>query len=86
LRLRLDFTEAYEGVLRLYAVDWSSTSRRQTVSVTDSVGTGSVDLTETFSDGLWIEAPISVEAAFNGLLLAIANARDLALGETPPAR
>src|SRR6185312_15811924 len=33
IRVRLNFATAYSGTLHLYAVDWDSTTRRETITV-----------------------------------------------------
>lgn len=58
IRVRLVFTAAYTGNLRLYAVDWDSTARRETISV----GGKSVVLSGDFSQGAWAAVPINVPA------------------------
>ena len=39
LELQLSFSAAYSGNLELYALDWDTTSRQETVSVSDASGT-----------------------------------------------
>ena len=63
VRLRLTFTSAYSGTLHVYAVDWSTTDRRQTVTVDDGTGPASVTtLNSSFNNGAWIHVPIDVGA------------------------
>jgi hypothetical protein len=62
LRLHLTFSSAYTGTLRLYAIDWDGTSRRQIVYVDDGSGARSVSLNTSFHDGAWMAFPISVPA------------------------
>ena len=62
LRLHLTFNTAYSGTLRLYAVDWDGTIRRQRVYVDDGSGVQSVYLNTTFHDGAWLSFPINVAA------------------------
>jgi len=57
IQLKLSFPAEYKGNLHLYAVDWDSTARRETISVNGS----SVALGE-FSKGAWVSFPISVAA------------------------
>jgi 6-phosphogluconolactonase (cycloisomerase 2 family) len=57
IQLKLSFPAAYSGNLHLYAVDWDSTARRETISVNGS----SVALGE-FNKGAWVTFPISVAA------------------------
>jgi hypothetical protein len=58
LRLALKFNSAYTGNLRLYAVDWDSTARRETISVNGKTA----DLSSSFNQGAWVTFPISVAA------------------------
>jgi hypothetical protein len=60
LRLRLDFSAAYSGTLHVYVLDWDSTSRRQTVTVTDGTTTRVVPMTTAYNSGAWLHFPISV--------------------------
>ena len=62
LRLRLSFNAAYAGNVRLYAVDFDGLGRRESVTVTDSVGPQSVNITTDFSQGAWMTFPVSVNA------------------------
>ena len=62
LRMHLSFTSAYSGVLRLYAVDWDGSTRRQVVYVDDGSGPRSVNLNTSFHDGAWMSFPINVAA------------------------
>jgi WD40 repeat protein len=58
LRLALKFNSAYSGNLRLYAVDWDSTVRRELVSVNGQTAA----LASNFNQGAWVTFPISVAA------------------------
>jgi YD repeat-containing protein len=62
IRLRLDFTDAYTGDLHLYALDWDSSDRRQTITVNDGTTSTVIDLTSSFNDGAWTHYPITVTA------------------------
>jgi hypothetical protein len=48
--------------LHIYAVDWDSTARRQSVTVNDGSGPQQVSITTDFSQGAWLHFPISVAA------------------------
>ena len=48
LRLHLTFSTAYCGTLRLYAIDWDGTKRRQVVVVDDGSVSRSVNLSSSF--------------------------------------
>jgi 6-phosphogluconolactonase len=61
IQVRLTFHAAYSGNLRLYAVDWDSSARRERVTVGDSSVTFS-NKWGAFSLGEWAIFPISVGA------------------------
>jgi hypothetical protein len=58
IRLRLSFTAAYKGELRLYALDWDSRARRESISVAGQTAYLSGD----FHEGAWVSVPIEVAA------------------------
>jgi 6-phosphogluconolactonase (cycloisomerase 2 family) len=58
LRLALKFTTAYTGNLHLYALDWDSTARRETITVNGQTAT----LSSPFNQGAWVTFPISAAA------------------------
>ena len=60
LRLRLDFSAPYTGTLHVYVVDWDSTSRRQTMTVTDGTTSRTVPMATAYGGGAWLHFPISV--------------------------
>ena len=59
VRVVLTFSSAFTGNLHLYAVDWDTTSRRETLSVN---GTQVANLSSDFSQGAWVTTPVSVSA------------------------
>jgi hypothetical protein len=59
VRVVLTFSSAFSGNLHLYAVDWDTTSRRETISVN---GTQVANLSADFSQGAWVTTPVSVSA------------------------
>lgn len=59
---KLSFAAAYSGNLHLYAVDWDSTVRRESIVVNDGSGPRTVDLNSEFKNGAWVSFPISVAA------------------------
>ena len=59
VRVVLTFSSAFSGNLHLYAVDWDTTSRRETLSVN---GTQVANLSADFSQGAWVTTPVSVSA------------------------
>jgi hypothetical protein len=58
VRVTLSFANAYSGNLHLYAVDWDSTARRESITV----GGQTASLSSDFSQGAWVTFPISVAA------------------------
>lgn len=72
--VELTFADAYLGNLHLYALDWDSDSRRQTVTVDDGNGQQTIDLTSSFSDGIWMHFPIDVGAGETVLISAATTA------------
>jgi hypothetical protein len=77
VRASLRFTAAFSGDLHLYAVDWDSTARRETISVATPFGTHTVPLSNDFSQGAWVVVPISVAA---GNTVTITAARTAGTG------
>jgi hypothetical protein len=68
VRLDIYFTSAYTGELHLYAVDWDSSARRETITVNDEAetenpaGAQTTTLSSEFHQGAWTSFPISVPA------------------------
>ena len=58
IRTQLNFSSAYSGNLRLYAVDWDHQGRRETITV----GSQTANLGGDFSQGAWVTFPINVAA------------------------
>ena len=58
IKVNLGFTNAYSGNLELYAVDWDSGGRRETITVNGVTAT----LGSDFSQGAWVTFPITVAA------------------------
>jgi hypothetical protein len=52
------FTSAFTGNLHLYALDWDSTARRETISVAGQTAV----LSGSFNAGAWVTVPVSVGA------------------------
>jgi hypothetical protein len=63
LILTITFDEAYAGDLHLYAFDWSTHKRRQTVTVEDGNGSQAVVLSSSFKQGAWMHFTVDVDAA-----------------------
>jgi hypothetical protein len=70
LNLRLDFTANYTGTLHVYALDWDSTGRRQTISIADGTSTTVIPIAASFHEGTWLHVPISVSAGGSVLVTA----------------
>jgi hypothetical protein len=60
LELQLSFSSAYSGNLELYALDWDTTSRTETIDVSGGSSPETADLSTPFNDGAWMVFPISV--------------------------
>ena len=58
VQVKLSFTTAYSGNLEVYAVDWDSNARRETISVNGVTQT----LSSPFHEGAWVSFPITVAA------------------------
>jgi hypothetical protein len=57
IRVQLSFSTAYSGNLELYALDWDSGGRRETITVGQTA-----NLTTDFTQGAWITFPINAAA------------------------
>jgi hypothetical protein len=62
LKLHLTFSSAYSGALHVYAMDWDSTARRESVTVNDGSGPRTANITTDFSQGAWVNTTINVAA------------------------
>jgi hypothetical protein len=64
LVVQLKLPSGYSGNLRLYAIDWDSTQRREQVTVNDGSGTQSppINITTAFNQGAWMTFPVTVNA------------------------
>jgi hypothetical protein len=88
IQLKLSFPEGYTGELHLYAVDWDSTARRETISVDGQTA----DLSSSFHNGAWVSFPISAGAegsvtitvSHTGGANAVLSGMFLGEGGTPP--
>ena len=58
IKLKLSFPAAYTGNLHLYAVDWDSQGRTETISVNGKMA----EPLSNFTNGAWVSFPISVAA------------------------
>jgi hypothetical protein len=62
VRVRIDFTAAFSGRINIYALDWDTTARRQTVSVTCGGTTQSLPVTAPFNQGVWLHFTVTADA------------------------
>jgi hypothetical protein len=62
LRLHLTFSTAYTGTLHLYALDWDTTTRRESITINDGSAPRTATISSAFDQGAWVNAPISVPA------------------------
>jgi hypothetical protein len=62
IRLHLTFSTAYSGSIHIYALDWDNAGRRQTITVNDGSGPQTANIITDFSQGAWVNVPISVAA------------------------
>lgn len=62
IQVKLSFNAAYSGNIHLYALDWDSTARRESISVDDGSGPRTVLLNSEFNKGAWVSLPIGVAA------------------------
>jgi len=60
VRVHLTFSSAYSGTLHLYALDWDTTARRESVIVDDGSGPQTVTIVTDFSQGAWMSFPVNV--------------------------
>jgi hypothetical protein len=74
VRVRLDFTTAFTGRINIYALDWDSTARRQTVSVTCGSTTQTLALTTSFNQGAWLHFSVSAPAGSSCTIVATRTA------------
>jgi hypothetical protein len=58
----LTFTAAYTGRVRVYMIDWDSTTRRQTLKIDDGSNPAAVDLGGQFDQGMWVGRSVTVGA------------------------
>jgi hypothetical protein len=58
IEVQLHFTKEYKGNLHLYALDWDSSARRETITADGQTAT----LSANFTQGAWVTIPIDVAA------------------------
>jgi hypothetical protein len=78
LTLTLSFSSTFSGNLELYAVDWDSKGRNETITVTDSYGSYPVTI-GPFVNGAWVVSPINVSSGGSVTINVVHNAGDNAV-------
>ena len=76
--ITLTFTSAFSGNLELYAVDWDSRGRNETITVTDSNGSTPHTLS-SFVNGAWVTQAINVSSGGMVTITVVHNAGDNAV-------
>lgn len=94
--IKLNFTSAYSGNLHIYAVDWDTLDRRQSLTINDAAGSRTVSMSGSFNNGLWVNTPISVANGgtvtisvtyvngYNAVISGIFLGENAQLDTTPP--
>lgn len=67
VQVKLNFSAAYSGNLHLYAIDWDSTARRETITVNGQTA----ELSSSFHEGAWVSFPIDVAAPGGTLTITV---------------
>ena len=80
----LQFTNAYTGDISIYAVDWDSQGRAETISLNDGSGPRLYPLT-AFNQGEWLTFPVSVAKGATVTISATNTATAAAATATAPA-
>jgi hypothetical protein len=52
----------YQGTIHIYAVDFDGLGRRETITVNDGSGPQTAYLNADFSQGAWVNVPVTVAA------------------------
>jgi len=74
VRVRIDFSTAFTGRLHVYALDWDTTGRRQTVTVTCGSVVQTLALTSSFAQGAWLHFPVAAAAGSSCTITATRTA------------
>jgi titin len=90
VRIHITFSAAYSGSVHVYAVDFDSLGRRETVTINDGSGPQTASITADFSQGAWVTAPVAVAAGGSVSILVTRTAgvnavvSGVLLGGAPP--
>ncbi len=76
--LTLSFSSAFSGNLELYAVDWDSKNRNETITVNDGSGPRSFTI-GPFVNGAWVVLPINVSSGGSVTINVAQNTGDNAV-------
>jgi hypothetical protein len=74
VRVRIDFTTAFAGRINIYALDWDTSARRQTVAVTCGSTTQTLALISSFNQGAWLHFTVSAAAGSSCTITAARTA------------
>jgi hypothetical protein len=74
LSVRIDFTTAFTGRINIYVLDWDTTARRETVTVTCGSVVQTLTLTSSFNQGAWLHFPVSAAAGTSCTITATRTA------------
>jgi|SRR5665213_447904 len=69
--ITLSFLHSFTGDITIYAVDWNSAGRRESITVSDSSRADTVEL-KSFAKGVWSSFPVKV-AARGKVMIKITN-------------
>jgi hypothetical protein len=58
--------------VHLYLLDWDSTARRESVTITDASGSRTADISTAFDQGAWVNAAVTVPTG-GSLTIVITN-------------
>ena len=62
VRIHVTFSAAYTGTVHVFAVDFDSLGRRESVTINDGSGPQTATISADFSQGAWVSASVSVAA------------------------
>jgi len=62
VKIHITFSTAYSGTIHVYALDFDSLGRRETITINDGSGPQTANLSGDFSQGAWVNTSINVSA------------------------